>query len=450
MNDFLSKIITWFSQKFKKSVQEKTAEETKTDFREIEHISVTATLAERLSTLMFLDSTLTISGSNARAKYLNDVFTKLWKTKVDDITSVCLGTGDVIVKPSTDGKRFGFDVVESKNFRIVDSIGDFIYGVIVRCDCKKMQNGDIYERFEYHKLTEIDGVSCATITQTAFKNGKNVPISSIEMWQNVVENTVIPNVDRLMIARLKCPKLNRTDINSNNGVPITFGNSEIINEVKNSWRRFNREMQDSELMIFADKSLFKNKKKRRILNGDMVTEDVAVLPEGKERTIMSVSSTTVDGQPLIKEFAPAIRDSSLDNAIERNLRMLEIFCGLSEGILSKSTLTYTNTDEVKKSLQATFSFITKTRNVVEVGIEDLIYIVNALCNINEVTPMGDYDINFDWSDSFVESMTERFNELFQSQGIGAVSTAEVRSWVMSEDIEVSKRELENIGAKELI
>ena len=58
--------------------------------------------------------------------------------------------------------------------------------------------------------------------------------------------------------------------------------------------------------------------------------------------------------------------------------------------------------------------------------------------------MGEWHIDFDWSDSFVESMTERFNQLLQAESIGAVSTAEFRAWVMNEDLDVAQAELEEI------
>ena len=80
----------------------------------------------------------------------------------------------------------------------------------------------------------------------------------------------------------------------------------------------------------------------------------------------------------------------------------------------------------------------------------MLYAINVLCNANEVTPMGEWKIDFDWSDSFVESMTERFNQLLQAESIGAVSTAEFRAWVMNEDLEVAQAELEEIEKQQAV
>lgn len=445
MNNFLQAVIDWFKKRFELQVEGKTGIEVESDFNDIREISVTSALSERLSTLTLSDSSLSITGENQRAKFIDEFAQNFITNRLPAIAQITLGTGDCIAKPNTDGKRFGIDLIENKNFRIVQSVGEFIYAVLIKCDEKKLGT-DVFERWEYHKLNEFEGTSYVTITQVCFKNGKKIRIEEVPEWESLKENQVIPNVDRLLLGRFKCPKLNRQDVNSPNGVPITFGADEIIQEAKDSWRRFNQEFKDKETMIFADRSIFKHREvKGRDRDGNIVAKKVSVLPQGKERVIMDINaSRNVDAQPLIHEFSPAIRDTSLETEIERNFRMLELFCGLSEGILSKSTLTYTNSDEVRKSTQATFALITALRKVLEKGTEDLLYAINVLCNANEVTPMGEWNIDFDWSDSFVESMTERFNQLLQAESIGAISTAEFRAWVMNEDLELAQAELEEI------
>lgn len=445
MNNFLQAVIDWFKKRFELQVEGKTGIEVESDFNDIREISVTSALSERLSTLTLSDSSLSITGENQRAKFIDEFAQNFITNRLPAIAQITLGTGDCIAKPNTDGKRFGIDLIENKNFRIVQSVGEFIYAILIKCDEKKVGT-DVFERWEYHKLNEFEGTSYVTITQVCFKNGKKIRIEEVPEWGILKENQIIPNVDRLLLGRFKCPKLNRQDVNSPNGVPITFGADEIIQEAKDSWRRFNQEFKDKETMIFADRSIFKHREvKGRDRDGNIVSKKVSELPQGKERVIMDINaSRNVDAQPLIHEFSPAIRDASHEAEIERNFRMLELFCGLSEGILSKSTLTYTNSDEVRKSTQATFALITALRKVLEKGTEDLLYAINVLCNANEVTPMGEWNIDFDWSDSFVESMTERFNQLLQAESIGAISTAEFRAWVMNEDLELAQAELEEI------
>jgi A118 family predicted phage portal protein len=438
--NILSTVISWFKNTFNVNPEEKQSTETYSDYHDVHNISVTATLSERLTTLATVDSTVEVVGDNQRAKYLNNIMSWISNSKLPTIGQICLGTGDCIVKPNTDGTRIGLDIIENEDFYIVDRTGDFLYGVIIRCE-KIRKNNEKYERFEYQRLHEVEGMKYVTISQHAFKNGKPCNLGEIVAWREMQENQIVPNVDRLLFGRFKCPKVNRHDINSANGVPITSGADEIIREIKASYRRFNSEFEAMEPMIFADKRVFKAK----VVTKDGVKQEVPSLPKGKERVIASTGySGAIDGTPMIKEWAPNIRDTSLDNGIERNLRMLELFCGLSEGILSKSTLTYTNTDEVRKSTQSTFAFITNFRNVLEQGLNDLMYSIDAILNYNGVVAPGEYTINYDWSDSFVESMTERFNQMLQAQNMDAISKAEFRSWVMNEPLNVAEDNIAKI------
>lgn len=444
--NLISTVIEWFKSTFNIKTVDKPLKEINSDFHDVDKISIAAALSERLTTLAISDSSVEVIGDNKRAQYLNKLMEWIGNTKLAVIGQICLGTGDCLVKPNTDGTRIGLDIIENKDFYIVDRTGDFLYGVVIRCEKIKKDNQDIYERFEYQRLHEAEGMSYVTISQHAFKNGKPCNLGAIGAWADYAEVQIIPNVDRLVLGRFKCPKVNRHDINSANGVPITSGAEEIIREIKASWRRFNYEFEAMEPMIFADKRTFRTK----VVTKDGVKRDVPNLPKGKERIIMNVgSSGSIDGTPMMKEWAPTIRDASLDNAIERNLRMLEMFCGLSEGILSKSSLTYTNTDEVRKSTQATFAFITSFRRVLESGLTDLLYAIDKLANYNEITAPGEYTINFDWSDSFVESMTERFNQMLQANNMDAISTAELRAWVMDEPIDVAEAKLLEMQAKNL-
>ena len=442
---FVNNIISWFKSTFGITPEKKSERESDSDFEVVDDLSITAALAERITVLATVDSTVEVVGDNMRADYLNKYMQWIVNTKLAAISEICLGTGDCLARPNTNGSRIGIDIIQNKDFIIVESIGDFLLSVLIKCD--EIQKGSVvWQRWEYLKLHEEEGKSYVTINQYAFKNGKQVSITDVSAWENLVEMQVIPNVDRLPFGRFKCPKINRYDINSANGVPITFGNEKIVSQVKSSYKRFNEEFENMEAMIFADRRIFKAQKVKK---ADGTYKEVPVMPKGKERVIQNVNNSSIDGAPLIKEFAPSIRDASMDAGIERNLRMLELFCGFNEGVLSKSTLTYTNTDEVKKSSQATYSFISNLRKVYDQGLEDLMYAVNVICNYNNITPMGDYEIVADWSDSFVESTAERFNQLLQSLNMDTISKAEFRSWVMNESLEVSDEKIAEMNGGEI-
>jgi len=436
MNSFVKNIFMYIARKLKLRLEE--VPEITDDYSDVSDINITAAISNRLSTITLLDSSISVTGDNARANYIDTFSQRFYRTRLKTGCEVALGTGDCIFKPNTDGKRIAIDIITKGNFTITESIGEFIYGILIKCDEWKTKNA-LYERIEYHKLRDVEYngsiISTCFIYQMCFKDGKEVSISEVPQWQNIKTEINIPNVDRLLIGRIKCPTVNRADVNSVNGVPITYGLDVAVKAAKEAYHRFNQEYADKETMIFADKSIFTKDD-----NGD--TE----LPKGKKRIIKSIKGTNEDGGGgLIHEYSPDIRSDSLETGIEVNFRMLEMLAGLSTGILTRPVTNYATATEMKANLQMTFAFITSFRGNIEVCIEDLLYAVDKICNRNNITPMGNYDVKFEWSDTYIENMESRFNQLVTAESLNWTDKAEGRQWTMNEDYEKAKARVEEIS-----
>ncbi|MES1922913.1 hypothetical protein MHBO_004443 [Bonamia ostreae] len=127
--------------------------------------------------------------------------------------------------------------------------------------------------------------------------------------------------------------------------------------------------------------------------------------------------------------------------------MIELLTGLSAGVLTRPETSYATATEMKANLQMTFAFITNFRGGIEQAVNDLLYAVDKICNRNDITPMGNYDAVFEWSNSYIENMEARFSELMQAQAVGAIDKAELRAWTMDEDYEKSKERIEKIDSE---
>ena len=147
----------------------------------------------------------------------------------------------------------------------------------------------------------------------------------------------------------------------------------------------------------------------------------------------------------IKEYSPALQGDQHELAIQVDLRMVEMCIGLSYGILSRSELRYTNTDEIRASLNQTFAYITAFRTAVQKGVRDALDAIDALLNMNGTVPVGDWEVKFDWSYGFIESMTQTFNQLTMAEGIGAVAKWEVRQYLTDEDEQTARAAVEQIA-----
>lgn len=430
----LKQIFVKLANKFGLELQEKAT--FIDDYSNVNDISLTSVIANRISTITMLDSGATIEGQNKRAEFLQNFLQEFLANRMSVAAEVSLGTGDCLIKPYTDGKYIGIDIIPNNNFYICESVGNHIKSCIIKSDEYKTKNGDLFQRYETQKIEEIKTengiISTLVIYNNAFKNGNEISLSDVPGWQNIQPVIYIYNTENLLFGRYKCPTVNRNNINSVNGVKITYGLDSIIKNATEAYKRFNTEFELKETFIFADKSIFK-----RTTNGNIE------LPKGKEKMFMNIDAGDKEG--LIQEYSPIIRSNELEKGLEVNLKILELLCGLSAGILTAPTTTYATATEMKASLQATFAYITNFRKVLENGTKELLNAINILCNVNNITPIGDYEIKFDWSSSYIENIEEQFNRLMQLESINGVDVAEVRAWAMDENYQEAKAKVMEIS-----
>ena len=73
------------------------------------------------------------------------------------------------------------------------------------------------------------------------------------------------------------------------------------------------------------------------------------------------------------------------------------------------------------------------RQVVEATMDRLAYAVDVLANAYNLSPMGEYELTFDWSYDLVESSQESFNQLLSSVTVDAVEPAELRQFCFPDE-----------------
>lgn len=401
-------------------------------------ISLTAVIANKLATLTMQDSTITIEGSGARADYMQTFLDYYMGDRMDVAAEVALGTGDCLVKPYTDGKRIGVDIIRNGDFVVCESIGNDILSCIVKTGEIRTDNGDVLQRFETEMVRDAvtesgQQTTALVIYNTCFKNQKEIALSDVPAWADIPVTQIIPNVDRPLFGRYKSPAVNRRNVNGVNGVKITNGFDSVMGNAIEAYERFNREYSAKETMVFADKTLLTKDEKGR-----------AILPKDKTGLFMLVRGQS-DSTNLIQEYSPDIRSADLEAGITVNHKMIELLCGLSNGILTPPTTSFATATEMRAALNNTFALITKFRRALEKGTNDLLYAIDVLANLNNIAPVGDWKTQYNWSASYIEQMNEHFNQMMMAEGIGAIEKAEVREWLMDEDYETAKAKVEQIA-----
>lgn len=409
------------------------------DFQKPE--SITAVMGLKISTLTLQDSSFSVKGTNARAKYLDD-FIQRFVGMGDSLKGCCVSTdtGDCLIKPYTDGKRIGLNLIENKNFVICESIGDYIKSIIIKTGEIRTDNGVVYERYEVQRIVENENGSMLEIFNFAYRNMKEIPLTDVSSWANIKPYQSIPNVEYLLFGRYKCPTLNRGNVNSPNGVKITYGLDKIVDDAMQMYHRYVDEFERKESFLFVDKTLFKKTKQEE--------QNVRYeIPKGKEKVFLKVRGQE-DGKNLIQDYSPNIRSNEMENGINVIFRTLELMAGLSNGILTAPTTSFTTATEMKAALQATFAFMTQFRNIIDEGNRQLLRAVDVIANYNELTPMGDWEYTSDWSYGYIEQITEAFNQRLALQGVGGLGVDELRAFTLNEDLETARKRVEEIAEQE--
>lgn len=380
-------------------------------------LNPTAIGAQVITNIAIDDSDIIITGSNARAIALREVAEYF----SDDIRAIAaevsLGTGDCIVRPFTDGYYIGLNVIGNDNFMVTESIGPHLKGVVIKLDEYK-DDKHTYYLFESQTLKNIDGSSAVYIKRFAFKDEKSIDILATS-WRDLRADELI-TADQLIIGRYKCPTINRDDYNSVNGVPITFGCEDIVDNVKNKYQQYNEEFDRKQSVIFADRTLFKTEKG---------TDGSTTLKfDGKDYIKVK---TAVDGSvsDVIQDYSPAIREIEFQNANNFNLSILELCCGFSRGVFTSPETAFATATEMKNSLKKTFAFVKRFRRRLEAGDKMLFNAINILMNLNSLTPVGNYSLQHDWSYDYIEQTTERFNQLLQAHSAGVIKDETLCAWV---------------------
>lgn len=415
--------------------------------------SVESMVSESLANLMSLQFSMPVVGESQRARFLDAVssdFVRDWL-----VNSVAIGflTGDCVVVPSWNGRTMDHAVVGASAFAILGANGREITSCIYVVD-EKSHDAVRYTLLRLIELVPYESVDGSMANAVRYRTyvAKNGTIAPDEEWQKFPEwaeanevEWIVPNVDRLLIARYRSFALDPLHPNTQKGTPICFGASAPIREIHYLTQQMHAEFGLSEKAIIADKAMFK-----KVHTFDQTGKPIAsklVMPEGRERLFMDVQGSLSQSGSLIEEWAPTIQLQPYLDALEKQYQEVEKAVGVSSGILSTpDNINYQNVDNVRKSTIKTQAFIEAARGVAESFLDDLVYAWDVLANYYGITPVGEYDPEYKWSDEYINTFTDQQSAILAGNAIGATDAVDYRMLVMGESPEVARQRVAEIEA----
>lgn len=422
--------------------------------RKGETYSVESMVCESLANLTAFDFAMPIEGGTPRASLLDGVSDDFVRDSLTNAIAMGFLVGDCVTVPSWNGHGMDNVLVPSGQFAILGANGREITKLIYVVDEKQMRNGP---RYTLLRLIELTPYTAADGTQAKACRYKtyiaqdgvidfNLPLEKFPDWAASNEDEwIVPNVDRLLIARFRSFALDPLHPNAQKGTPICFGASAPIREIHYLTEQMHAEFGLSEKAIIADKTMFK-KRYRRDDDGNIVGS-ILELPKGRERLFMDVRGTS-DGKSPITEWAPTIQLQPYVDALEKQYQEVEKCVGVSSGILSNlNDQSYQNVDNVRKATIKTQSFITTARKVAESYLQDMVYAWDTLANFYRLTPVGDFQVEYKWSDEYINTFTDMQNAILAGSGIDAFDAVDYRMFVAGETPEVARDAVERIRAE---
>lgn len=371
-------------------------------------------------------------GNTDRADFLNENYKRL-KKRLRTQIEYGVAKGGLAIKPYVVKRgnkySFEFDYIQADSFYPLafDNNGLMTEAAFLQTHKDKDYT---YTRVEYHKWEN----NVVTVINRAFKSTANInngtgadlgmecPLTEVNEWKELSPTATIKNVDRPMFAYFKMPEANTIDTTSPLGVS---GYSRAVDLIKDADQQYSRllwEYEGGEMAIDVDRDALS-------FVTDASGNEHTVLPSLQRRLFRKID---LGDDSTYQQFAPALRDAQYIQGLNAILMRIEDVTGLSRGTLSDVTIEAKTATELKMLKQRSYQTNEHIQKTIQATLEDVVYIMNAYCDLYNITPDGKYEISFEWDDSLITDKDDELGKRITLQQNGLASRVENRMWYFGE------------------
>lgn len=393
---------------------------------DVHSLGLPSAIGRELASHAMCEFSIAVSGG-ARGSYLDEQMQLAAKHLKNDLEmGLCLG--GVALKPYPDGNRLLVDACTT-NFTPTrfDCAGKCIGGVFKSNPVRVGQ--DWYIKMEYHDMQKQDGANIYIIQNKAYKSGREgnigqeVSLSVVEEWADLLPQMIIQNLESPLFAYFKPPISNNIEPSSQMGISVYGGATALlIKEADERWSEIKWEYASGQRKIFAD-------------NGAESSQFMDRLFE------VGAFSATND---LFHEFSPEFRDTPLYNGFQRILQRIEFNTGLSYGTISDPQTVEKTATEILAAKHRQYVTEGDIQKEFEETLDNLLYAMNAWCDIARLAPAGEYKADYNWGDGILDDPDTRRQDMsmdLQLLNAGILNDWEFRVKWMKEDEATAKAAL---------
>ena len=400
-------------------------------------------------------------GDTSRAEYLESQYKKLKKQLRKQI-EYGIAKGGLVIKPyvvvnksSEDGgdndakaditptTDIEFDFVQADAFYPLafDASGRITEAAFIQ---SKVERNQVYRRLEYHKWEN----NVVTVINKAYKSnnirsngdndndlGEEIQLTEVAEWKDLEPKATIKNVTKPLFGYFKMPEANTIDTSSPLGVS---GFSRAVNLIRDADMQYSRllwEYEAGEMAIDIDRDAL-----RTDIDNDGSEHTRPNHLQQRLYRKLDLGSESDTYYP----YAPGLRDTNYISGLNTILMRIEDVCGISRGTLSDSADVARTATELKILKQRSYQTNADIQQAIEDALRDVIYVMNVYATLYEITPEGEYEVNFEWDDSIMVDINEEINKRITLQQNGLTSRLETRMWYFGETEQQAREALMKI------
>jgi A118 family predicted phage portal protein len=231
-----------------------------------------------------------------------------------------------------------------------------------------------------------------------------------------------------MFAYFKMPEANTIDIYSPLGVSGFDKAIRLIKDADMQYSRLLWEYEGGELAIDIDRDALREFYETDSQGNQVLKSGMGHLQQRLYRRV----ELTAEGDTY-NQYAPTLRDASYISGLNTILMHIEDITGLSRGTLSEVDVAEARTaTELSIIKQRSYQTNAEIQQAIQICLEDLVYVMNCLCDLYDITPDGEYETSFEWDDSILVDVDEELGKRMTLMQQGIMSKKEVRMWYMGE------------------
>ena len=407
----------------------------------VKSLNLPATIAEEMARLVLTEFDFNLEGS-ARADFLLDQMDTIL-SNLSNIVEMWCALGGVVFKPYAAGSNengdpdhIEVDVVHADRFypTAFNSNKEITGAVFV--DTHRV--GDyLYTRLEYHSLvgTHYTVVNKAYRSERIYTTAtddaqikvdhpfmEEISLEQVEEWKGIKPLVELDGIEKPFFVYIKTPRTNTIDPHSPLGASVYARARDTIEEADKQYSRILWEYEATEAAIDADETLFTTDRKGN-----------PILPKGKERLFRTydIGGNVNEKTAFITNYSPEIRDDSLFNGLDKMYRIIEYQCGLAYGTLSESkgsAAAEQTAYEIRSSKQRSYTTVHAMQGAWETGLDELLYVMNGICDLYELVPDGEVKKTVTWGDGVLEDTETEYQRRWAMVISGKMKLEKFYAW----------------------